>query len=87
MPISLHLVIIFLVKPLPALVLRPRRQSELQHLLQAPHMIGQARRHRRGARAPQRGCAGPVGGLGLWQGLAYAGMGQTEIAQFIAVCR
>jgi hypothetical protein len=55
MPVSLRLTIIFLVNPLPDLVLRPRRHSEQQHLFQAPHTIGQARSHRRGARPPLRG--------------------------------
>jgi hypothetical protein len=52
MPVSIHLTIIFLVKPLPTLVLWPRRHSKQQHLFQAPHMIGQARRHRWCARPP-----------------------------------
>src|SRR6266851_5746039 len=79
MPVSLHWTIIFLVKPLPASVLRPRRHSEQQHLFQAPHTIGQARSHRRGARPPLFGRAAAVGGLGLRQGLAYARVGQAEI--------
>ena len=52
MPVSIHLPIIFLVKSLPTLVLWPRRHSKQQHLFQAPHMIGQARRPRWGARPP-----------------------------------
>src|SRR5713101_3356670 len=68
-----------IVKPLPASVLRPRRHSEQQHLFQAPHTIGQARSHRRGARPPLFGRAAAVGGLGLRQGLAYARVGQAEI--------
>ena len=42
-------------------------------------MIGPARSHRRGARPPLRGCAGPVGALGRWPGLAYAHVGPTDI--------
>src|ERR1700704_5666320 len=37
MPVPLNWAIIFLVKPLPTLGLRPRRHSEQQHLFQAPH--------------------------------------------------
>src|SRR5262245_32939730 len=79
MPVSLRLTILFLVKPLPALGVWPRRHAEQQHLLQAPYTIGPARRHRRGPRPPLRGGAGPMGELGLWQGLTYARVGQTEI--------
>ena len=55
MPVPLHLTLIFLVNPLPDLGWRPRRHSEQQHLLQAPHTIGQARRHRGRARPPLHG--------------------------------
>src|SRR5215813_447733 len=42
-------------------------------------MVGEPRRHGRRAGSPLRGCAGSVGALGLWQGLAYARVGHTEI--------
>jgi len=42
-------------------------------------MVGQPRCHGRRIRPPQLGRAGPVGGLGLWQGLAYARVGQAKI--------
>ena len=42
-------------------------------------MVGEPRRHRRSAGPPQLGCTRAVGGYRLWQGLAYAGMGQAEI--------
>src|SRR5712691_994114 len=55
MPGPLRLTIIFLANPLPDLELRPRWHPIEQHLLQAPDMIGQARRHRRCTRPPPLG--------------------------------
>jgi len=42
-------------------------------------MIGQPGCHRRHAGASLRGRARAVGGQGLGEGLAYAGMGQTKV--------
>ena len=42
-------------------------------------MVGEARRHRWRAGPPLLRGARAVGGLRLWQGLAYARVGQTEI--------
>src|SRR6266567_7028496 len=59
--------------------LRPRRHAKAQDLAQRPDVIGQARGHRWRARPPLLGRARAVGRHRLEQGLAYAGMGQTEI--------
>src|SRR5215510_2976952 len=73
------------VAPSPALSsshpcwLWPRRDAKEQHFTQRPHMVGQARRHRRRPWPPLRSRATAVGGLGLGQRQAYAGMGQTEV--------
>jgi len=42
-------------------------------------MIGQSGCHRRRAGAPLRGRARAVGGQGLGERLAYAGMAQTKV--------
>jgi hypothetical protein len=59
--------------------LRPWRHAKQQHISQAPDLIGESCRHRWRARAPHRGGATAVGGNGLRQRLAQAGMGQDEI--------
>src|SRR5712691_9207536 len=59
--------------------LRPRRYPKQQHLPQRPDVVGQPRRHRWRLGLPPLGRAAAVGGLGLRQGQAQAGMGQTEI--------
>ena len=78
MPVPRRLTIIFLAKLLPDLGLRPRRHSEQQHLLQAPDMIGQARRHRWCTRSPHLGRAAAVGRPREQQGLAQTGVGQAQ---------
>src|SRR5215469_4094002 len=73
------------VAPSPALSsshpcwLWPRRDAKEQHFTQRPHMVGQARRHRRRPWLPLPSRAAAVGGLGLGQWHAEAGMGQAKI--------
>src|SRR2546426_1931906 len=59
--------------------LRPRRDAKQQHLTQRPDMIGQARCHGWRLRPPPLGRAAAVGGQGLWQRLAYAGMWEAKV--------
>jgi hypothetical protein len=69
-PIPLLCTIIFLANRLPHLRLRPRRYPVEQDLFERPHVIGQARGHRRCTRPPHLRCATAVGKLRYQQGLA-----------------
>jgi len=59
--------------------LRPRRYSVAQHLFERPHVLPQARRHRRCARPPYLRQAPTVSGPRGGECLAQAGVGQHEV--------
>src|SRR6266849_6404293 len=63
----------------PLCWLRPRRHAKEQHLAQRPDVLRQSSRHGGRPWLPALGGARAVGRHRLEQGLAYAGMGQTEV--------